>query len=313
MIKWLAAVVLILVLAFCSIYIFITPSGIKQSTVFSVNAAAFKRTFPDEKAWEKWWPGEVSKNAEGRPDFIFNGNSYRLVDKRINALIITIDGKNKADSTVLDFLSLHPDSIILDWKVRLQASISPFQRIREKNREGQLKKDILHLQKAIQEHFSVDSNIYGITILKEQVRDSLLVSTFATTPDYPDTEFIYALVDNLQNYIQSQGAEETGHPMVHVTTRDSLEFTSRVAIPVDRKLPGSGSISYKWMLGGGNILVTEVKGGPHAIREAFRQLEYYVVDHRRTAPAIPFESLVTDRRKQKDTAAWVTRVYYPVM
>jgi hypothetical protein len=101
--------------------------------------------------------------------------------------------------------------------------------------------------------------------------------------------------------------------MLHITTSDSLQFTTRVAIPVNKKLPGSGSISYRWMLGGGNILVTEVKGGPYSIRQAFRQLEYYVVDHRRIAPAIPYESLVTDRRSQKDTAQWVTRIYYPVM
>jgi hypothetical protein len=38
-----------------------------------------------------------------------------------------------------------------------------------------------------------------------------------------------------------------------------------------------------------------------------------VQDHQRVAPAIPFQSLVTDRTKQPDTSKWVTRLYWPIM
>jgi hypothetical protein len=67
------------------------------------------------------------------------------------------------------------------------------------------------------------------------------------------------------------------------------------------------------MLGGGNILVTDVNGGPSAIKYAFDRLEEYVSDTKRIPPAIPFESLITDRRKERDTSKWITRIYYPVM
>ena len=67
------------------------------------------------------------------------------------------------------------------------------------------------------------------------------------------------------------------------------------------------------MLPGGNILITEVKGGPEEIKKAYRQVELYISDFQRVAPAIPFESLVTDRRAEKDSTKWITRIYYPVM
>jgi hypothetical protein len=67
------------------------------------------------------------------------------------------------------------------------------------------------------------------------------------------------------------------------------------------------------MLGGGNILITEVKGGPASIKKAFNEMETYITDYRRTAPAIPFQSLITDRSKEPDTSKWVTKIYYPVM
>ena len=67
------------------------------------------------------------------------------------------------------------------------------------------------------------------------------------------------------------------------------------------------------MLGGGNILITEVKGGSNKINNAYKQIRNYISDYNRIAPAIPFESLVTDRSKEPDSSKWVTRIYYPVM
>jgi hypothetical protein len=67
------------------------------------------------------------------------------------------------------------------------------------------------------------------------------------------------------------------------------------------------------MLGGGNILITEIKGGSASIDKAFKEMENYVSDYRRTPPAIPFQSLVTDRMKEPDTSKWITRIFYPVM
>jgi len=82
---------------------------------------------------------------------------------------------------------------------------------------------------------------------------------------------------------------------------------------VDRRLPDAGEIHYKWMLGGGNILITEVKGGPGEIKKAYEQITHYVTDYKRLAPAIPFESMVTDRTVEKDSSQWITRIYYPVI
>jgi hypothetical protein len=67
------------------------------------------------------------------------------------------------------------------------------------------------------------------------------------------------------------------------------------------------------MLGGGNILAAEVKGGPHTIGRGFEVIEKYTEDHNRIAPAMPFQSMVTDRRREPDTSRWITKLYLPVM
>jgi len=62
----------------------------------------------------------------------------------------------------------------------------------------------------------------------------------------------------------------------------------------------------------GNILVAEIKGGIYSVNEAERQLVNYANDYKKISPAIPFQSLVTNRQLEPDTSKWVTRLYYPI-
>jgi hypothetical protein len=140
-----------------------------------------------------------------------------------------------------------------------------------------------------------------------------LLFTFASSKGLPGTEFIYGLIDQLKNYAADQSAKVTGYSMLNISTIDSIHFLTKVAVPIDKKLKPSGNISYKWMLGGGKILVAEVQGGPASINKALKQVEVYVQDYHLIAPAIPFQSLITDRTKEKDTSKWITKIYYPVM
>jgi hypothetical protein len=63
----------------------------------------------------------------------------------------------------------------------------------------------------------------------------------------------------------------------------------------------------------GYILVGEVKGGMVTVAAAEKRMADYAFDHQKTAPAIPFQSLITDRMQEKDTGKWITRIYYPVL
>jgi hypothetical protein len=60
------------------------------------------------------------------------------------------------------------------------------------------------------------------------------------------------------------------------------------------------------------VLRAEVKGGNATVEEALHQMKIFISDYQKTAMAIPFESLVTDRSKEPDTSKWITRIYTPV-
>ncbi len=165
----------------------------------------------------------------------------------------------------------------------------------------------------IQTFYSAPENVYGFEIKKEFVADSILIQTSGTSKGYPNNQFIYHLIDNLKNYVTLNKATITGYPMLNVRLTDSITYEIKVALPVSKVLPNSGSILQKRMLGRGNILVTEVKGGTTVGKRAFDAIQKYAEDYQKVAPAIPFYSLITDRIAVPDSSKWITKIYYPVM
>jgi hypothetical protein len=167
--------------------------------------------------------------------------------------------------------------------------------------------------KKIKTFYSSPENIYGFEIKRAYVSDSFLIATAGQCKGYPTNQYIYGLIDQLRKYALLQLAKESGYPMLNVVTYDSINFDVRVAIPTDKLLPSSGDILQKQMLGRGNILVAEVKGGIEITSHAFKQLQHFVEDYKYRAPAIPFYSLVTDRLTEPDSSKWMTKIYFPVM
>lgn len=270
-----------------------------------VNKDGVFRKLADTTEWNNWWPG--------KPGTTQRGISYRLTDIKTLSLPLQLSKKGFSCTAEITALSAGPDSSIINFHSSFPSSSNPFKRIASYFTATAVKKNADAMLQSIGNYYSDISHLYNYNIQKDHVVDSTLLFTFREIKGPPATELVYSLVDELKAYIKKYEAKETGLPMLNVYTVDSINYRVKVAIPVDRKLPDAGNISYRWMLGGGNILITEVHGGPGEIRNAYRYIEHYVSDHNRIAPAIPFESLVTDRRLEPDTSKWITRIYYPVM
>jgi hypothetical protein len=313
--KLIFTFIILTILAVGALYLFI-PSNmiISQKINLVVNAKGFNRIFPNENQWYKWWPGKILADAgKITLSFQLNKNDYTIIEKRLNSIVILINNERASFHTELYFLALTPDSITLNWEGNYKSSRMPITRLKSFYEIKKLKKDLQKVLQTINDFYSKEENIYGMQIKKDHVIDSTLISTTSTSKGYPTVESIYNLITQLKKYAAKHGAKQTGFPMLNINTSDSISYLIRVALPVDKKLKNAGTIVYRWMLGSGNILVTEVKGGIYSINNAFEELENYIMDHNRIAPAIPFQSLVTDRSKEADTSKWITRAFWPVM
>ena len=311
--KILISLVIILFLVIACTFILI-PSTIRVSRAVTINAPknALYRKLVNASAWSEWWPKKQNP-TDASIAYTLQGIRFYPGDPKVISLPVLFKAENFSGDAEITFIPKGIDSTTLQFDVSIPATNNPFKRIAVYFKAKKLANQSSIILAAINKSYSTTKNLYNYDIQKKLVIDSILIFTSVEIKGVPDINSIYLLIDKLNNYIGRNNAKETGDPMVNILTKDSITYLVKVAIPVDKKLPPSADISYRWMLAGGNILITEVKGGQTEINNAYKQILNYISDYRRVAPAIPFESLVTDRRKEPDSSKWVTRIYYPVM
>lgn len=299
----------VVILFFIALYIFI-PNRVtlKSSIGIKATRGGINRMLLDNNNMAKWWPGTINNDS-----FYLNDLSYKIDNGNITVMPVTINNKSFNITTSLFLIAIITDSTQMEWVGTAITSYNPLDRLMAYVNAKKLNSDMSLILKKMEAFYSKPENIYSFTIQKTTVADSLLISTSGKHKGYPDVAYIYSLIAKLRYYATANAAKENGYPMLNVSTSDSINFEVKVAIPTDKLLPTSGDISQKRMMGRGNILVAEVKGGVEITNQAIEQMEKYVDDYQRKAPAIPFCSLVTDRTKEPDSSKWITKIYFPVM
>lgn len=302
-----------LLLAILATYLFI-PSTIVFSKVahLNVTAGSAERAFYSSTERAKWWPKEGKqfeiKDAEQK--HTFGDYVYEFPQQTYSGSTINIYQNEKKLSSTIHFVSFKIDSTAIKWKSEFPASNNPFKRISNYLTAIAFKKNIAEILDTVKLFLAKGENLYGLPIVQEKVSDTILLSTRWTSTTYPTTEMIYEKIDALKNYIRIHQGVETNHPMLNIF-EDKGEFKNMVAIPVNKELPEKGLFALKRMVAG-KILTSVVTGGMRSPAAAMKKMEQYIDDHKITSPAIPFESLVTNRMLEKDTMKWVTKVYYPI-
>ncbi|HEV2832038.1 MAG TPA: GyrI-like domain-containing protein [Hanamia sp.] len=276
----------------------------------NVNSAF--RILSDQRAWEKWWPNKDSlKSTLVENHFFYNGYKYHLTNKFYNSIEVSIKDNNTPVMSRINIIRINPDSVILEWECTRFASINPVARILNYRKARIIKSNMTFIFSRLRLFLEKKENIYGINFYISMSKDSTMVATKRMLTSYPSTSDIYKLIGSLKDYIKNEGAQENNFPMLNVRKLKDGKFETMVAIPVNKRLSGNGKIFFSrfvpWKVLGG-----EVKGGTHTINEALHQMEIYIADYQKTAMAIPFQSLVTNRTEEPDTLKWITRIYTPV-
>ena len=315
--KKLFIVLIVVVLAFLSIYLFI-PSKINFGKVVYINTNinTANRFIADEKQWNKWWPADIKDDSDSgliktKMQFENKNYLYTITHKAPEGFTINVEKDHDHVTSFLQIISVGTDSVVLSWKSNLPHSINPLRKISNYLLARKMKKNMTEIVQSAKSFLESKEKVYGLRIIQEKVKDTFLISTKYIADSFPSTQTTYNIISELEQYIEVNDAAATNPPMLNVIEDQGI-FTTMIAIPVNKIIRGNEKYFFKRMVAG-NILVTEVKGGYYTIKEGLRQVKTYMDDRRFVAPAIPFESLVTNRSKETDTAKWVTRIYYPVI
>lgn len=306
--KWILFFCLFLLVLTASVYFFIpAKQNFSYATVIANSKEGTSRILFDKDKWQTWWPGRKENDTV----YSYKNYNYRINKIMLNSLDITIFNTAASSNGSLQITESGRDSAELIWTSTFKFSSNPLERLIQFKRSYGIKSNIRNFLETLTTYFNKQEHIYGMKVVKDRVTDTSLISIKQTFQHYPTTEDIYAMIQSLRDYIHKKGGEESNYPMLNVHFDGPNMYETMVAIPSRNDLPSEGKFLIKKMILG-YILKAEVKGGIHTVIQGEKELENYVNDYKKMSPAIPFESLVTDRLHEKDTTKWVTRLYYPI-
>jgi hypothetical protein len=311
--KWLAGLLLILILTVSAIYIF-TPSKIIISSISSARGNIFGefRTITQEDKWEKWWRDENEKPHSAGEPFMYSGSSFHLVKYSYHVAGIEISQRGLKLQSILRLISFRMDSTAVVWQCEIPMGMNPLTRIRHYNDASEIKEKMDAIMKNFSSFVSKPENVYGMAIIRVSTVDTMMLSSRFTSAAYPTTSQLYSYFDEVEKNIQKQKGRVVAYPIMNVRKLENDSFETEVAIPTNHRLNNDGKFIFQRMIPG-NFMTGEVKGGAYTANEALKQLELFIADYNRAKIANAFQSMVTNRLKEPDTSKWITKVYIPVV
>jgi effector-binding domain-containing protein len=311
--KLLFALLALISLSIISVYIFI-PDQITISTVEEVESSdrIIANFINESRNRNQWWPKDSSANLS-TPDTITqdNGYHYQFNPGTLSSVNVLITKDDLKTNSVITWLPESKSTYKISWRTAFEASKNPVERFLQYQKARKLKDNMNLVFEKFLSYIVNTKNIYGINIERKLVRDTIVATSTMSSSSYPETGKVYSLIDEVKSYAGNKGSKPVNVPMLNISRDPRGGYLTMVAIPINKNIQTDNRVKINHLVPG-NILVTEIKGGRGKIEEGFNQLKFYINDFKLTSPAMPFESLVTDRTKEPDTSRWITRIYYPI-
>jgi hypothetical protein len=306
--KWIIIICLFLI-TITSILYFLVPANqnLGYQTIVNCTESGASRQILNKGSWQLWWSAQKVNDTL----YTYQHYTYRIDKVLLNGIEVTLLNNKDSVKGFLQFQPYGTDSTQFQWTYKNNFSVNPLKRFDQYLQLKKSGKTVESLLGDIKKYFDNPENIYGLKITMQKVVESSLISLKNTFQHYPSTEEIYGMIQSVKEYIKKTGGEEAGYPMLHVEKEGAEIFETMVAMPTTNDLPAQGQFQVKHMHMG-FMLAAEVTGGVYRVVKGEKELSNYVSDYKRNSPAIPFQSLVTNRLLETDSTKWVTRLYYPV-
>ena len=306
--KKILLILLVLILSIIAIN-FLLPSS--KTFVIERSAkcaeASVARQFTNKINWKLWWPGEIKNDTM----FYYKNCRYRVDKILLNGFLATVFSKQDSLKGFLQYIYEANDSTTFRWSATTKLSDNLFTKWSQNSQLNKIELNTNDLLEDIKIHFNTRDKVYGLNIKRETVSIPSYISTKNSFNHYPSTQDIYEMIESLNQYIVKMGGEEIKEPMLHVEFEGADVYEAMVAIPIKNELASTDKFKLKKMILG-NILTAEVKGGSYKIIAGEQEFKNYIDDYKILSPAIPFQSLITNRLIEKDTTKWITKLNYPI-
>ncbi len=308
--KFVIGLLMLLILGIGLIYIVIpAKKNVVITRTVKATDEAIRRHFVSKDLWSKWLPAIKQQEQT----YVFDNALLHIRKIFINGWQTTLQLDNDSIIGMLQFIQTDTakNSIQLQWRSVVNNGSNPLKKIQSTFNIGKFERIINRLLDTAQTFFNSDKSIYGFDVNMERTKDFSLLVLKKRYNHEPNMNEAYQLIAEIRNYIKTKQATEKSPPMLNIYQDMPGVYEAMAAIPTTKNVDGNGTILFK-ELKEGNILVGTVTGGIETVKKAEKEFQQYVQDHKKTSPAIPYQSLVTDRLLEKDTNKWVTTLYFPI-
>jgi hypothetical protein len=244
---------------------------------------------------------------------VANGIIFSIKPALSNIVEIDIASKNIKTKSFLTANDITKETTELNWFLEFNTNWNPIQRIKDYQEALEIKKATTLLLNSISDFVEQTKNIFGLNIAEVTLQDTVLITSKFISKQHPTNDQIYAQANNLYSYLSGFQKKPLNNPMVTILENTTNDYTVMVGISINGEIPETSNFKIKKMPTNGKMFVAEVTGGANTILASYAALKTFLLDSRRPSPAIPFELLITDRKKNTDSTQWKTRIYYPVM
>lgn len=312
MTKFLYALLVLITLLVTSIYIFI-PNQIVISKAEQVESSEriIVQYLTNSYQRREWWPEKSNSSVTDTADFQYESYSYTFNKPNINFVEVLINDGANENKSILTWTPVGEKVMQVNWRTSIPASYNPIKRFFQYLRAREIKANMDAIMESFLNFIVNAKNVYGHNFKVDTVRDTILATSTINTPNFPETQQVYRLINSVKKYVEKQSVKQVNAPMLNISKNPQGTYQTMIAIPVEKRFKPAKDVLINFMVPG-NILVTEIKGGPNNIEEGFNQMTNYMKDFKLTSPAIPFQLLITDRSAEADTSKWITKIYYPI-
>lgn len=257
--------------------------------------------------WKQWWPGDIKHDSL----FLFQNQPVHIQTILMNGFYANIQWQDIPALIDVQFLSAPNKQSEFNCTYTFYYASNPIKKIIQLIKTNNVKSEVSSFLKGITSNLEDVKKVYEFEIMEERVPNAIHISTKKILDHFPTTNDIYGLIDDLNKYISDNHSKAINNPIYNIFITDDNQYQLMVAIATDRPLPSNHVFLLKEMVRG-KIIVGKSIGPNSSIDRCLKQVEYFVNDHGRSSPAIHFNRMITDRRKEIDSTKWITTINYPV-
>ncbi len=289
---------------------FLLPSEqkITHSVTVDCPVEAPTRLVSNPAKWIAWWPGAQLNDTA----YTSGQTLFKIQKVLLNGFQANTERGSLQGSVDFNFFMGANGGTQFNIIGAYRLSPNPFKRVLEYMSLVDTKNTLRDFIQQIEANFSDVEKVYGWKIEKKQLVHTAYISLKQPFDHQPSVLEIDSLVQEVKQYIAAQQGKEVDAPIMNVYRGEASPFEAMVAIATDRELPSTNRFLLKNMVRNGYVMVAEVKGGLQLVDSCKKELENYVLDYRKSSPAIPFQQMISDRIKEKDSSKWITKLFYPV-